>query len=76
MLSIPSEFKKKNKTDEKGCVTRNKARLMAQGYSQIKGVVFGKTFDLVARLEAILLLLGLTCTLNLNYIKWTSRVSS
>ena len=28
----------KNKTDEKGHVTRNKAQLVAQGYSQVEGV--------------------------------------
>ena len=30
----------KNKTDEAGYVTRNKARLVAQGYAQVEGVDF------------------------------------
>ncbi|KAA0067165.1 gag-pol polyprotein [Cucumis melo var. makuwa] len=34
----------KNKTDEKGNVTRNKAHLVAQGYSQIKGVDFEEVY--------------------------------
>ena len=31
----------KNKQDESGTVVRNKARLVAQGYSQIEGIVSG-----------------------------------
>jgi hypothetical protein len=31
---------------------RNKARLVAQGYSQVEGLSFGETFAPVARLEA------------------------
>ncbi|KAA0048402.1 gag-pol polyprotein [Cucumis melo var. makuwa] len=48
----------KNKTDEAGCVTKNKARLVAQGYTQVEGINFDETFAPVARLEAIRLLLG------------------
>ena len=34
-------------------VVRNKARLVAQGYSQVEGLDFEETFAPVARLEAI-----------------------
>jgi hypothetical protein len=37
---------------------RNKAHLVAQGYSQVEGLDFGETFAPVARLEAIRILLG------------------
>jgi hypothetical protein len=37
---------------------RNKACLVAQGYSQIKGLDFGKIFAPVAHLEAIRILLA------------------
>jgi hypothetical protein len=37
---------------------RNKARLVAQGYSQVEGLDFGETFTLIARLEAIRILLA------------------
>jgi hypothetical protein len=37
---------------------RNKARLVAQGYSQIEGLDFMETFTLVARLEVIRILLA------------------
>ncbi|KAK1678046.1 hypothetical protein QYE76_038894 [Lolium multiflorum] len=48
----------KNKQDERGMVIRNKARLVAQGYSQVEGVDFGETFAPVARLESIRILLA------------------
>ncbi|KAL0544097.1 hypothetical protein IC582_019208 [Cucumis melo] len=51
----------KNKIDEIGCVTKNKARLVAQGYTQVEGVDFDETFAPVARLEVIRLLLGISC---------------
>jgi hypothetical protein len=37
---------------------RNKARLIAQGYSQVEGLDFEETFTTVARLEAIRILLA------------------
>ena len=43
----------RNKMDELGNVVRNKARLVAQGYNQEKGINFDETFALIARLEAI-----------------------
>jgi hypothetical protein len=43
----------KNKQGEDGEVVRNKAHLVAQGYSQVEGLDFGKTFAPIARLEAI-----------------------
>jgi hypothetical protein len=53
----------KNKSDEHGTVIRNKARLFAQGYTQIEGVDFDETFTLVARLESIRILLSIACHL-------------
>jgi hypothetical protein len=53
----------KNKTDEHGNVVRNKARLVAQGYTQIEGVDFDETFAPVARLESIRILLSIACHL-------------
>ena len=48
----------KNKVDENGIVTRNKARLVTQGYTRVEGLDFDETFALVARLESIRLHLG------------------
>jgi hypothetical protein len=48
----------RNKKDEHGVVTRNKARLMAKGYSQVEDLDFGETYAPVARLESICILLA------------------
>jgi len=48
----------RNKQDEHGVVTRNKARLVAQGFTQIEGLDFGETYAPVARLESIRILLA------------------
>ena len=37
---------------------RNKAKLVAQGYNQQKGIDYDETFTLVVRLEAIRMLLA------------------
>lgn len=60
MNVIDTKWIYKNKYDESGNMTRNKARLIAQGYTQIKGVDFDETFPLVDRLKSIRLLLGIS----------------
>ena len=51
----------KNKTDEFDNIVRNKARLVAQGYTQIEGVDFDETFAPVVRLKSICLLFAVAC---------------
>jgi hypothetical protein len=48
----------RNKQDEHGVVTRNEARLVAKGYSQVEGLDFSETYAPVARLESIHILLA------------------
>ncbi|GJX81136.1 retrovirus-related pol polyprotein from transposon TNT 1-94 [Tanacetum coccineum] len=43
----------KNKHDEENTVIRNKAHLVAKGYSQQEGIDFEESFAPVARLEAV-----------------------
>ncbi|GJR79547.1 putative ribonuclease H-like domain-containing protein [Tanacetum coccineum] len=47
-----------NKKDERGIVVRNKARLVAQGYTQEEGIDYDEVFAPVARIEAIRLFLA------------------
>ena len=48
----------RNNQNEHGVVVRNKARLVAQGFTQVEGLDFGETFAPVARLESIRILLA------------------
>jgi hypothetical protein len=48
----------KNKYGEDGEIVRNKARLVTQGFSKVKGLDFGETFTPIAHLEAIRILLA------------------
>nr|GEY87548.1 retrovirus-related Pol polyprotein from transposon TNT 1-94 [Tanacetum cinerariifolium] len=48
----------KNKKDESSLVIRNKARLVAVGYSQQEGIDYDETFAPVTRIEAIRLFLA------------------
>jgi hypothetical protein len=48
----------KNKQDQDGIMVRNKARLVAQGYTQVEGLDYDETYAPVARLKAIRILLA------------------
>ena len=56
----------RNKLNEDGQVTRNKARLVCKGYAQIEGIDFEETYAPVARMEAIRLLLAYACSKNVK----------
>jgi hypothetical protein len=49
-----------NKQDEYGVVTRNKARLVTKGNSQVKCLDFDEIFAPIARLKSIHILLAYT----------------
>jgi hypothetical protein len=49
---------------------RNKAHLVAQGFSQVEGLDFGETFAPVAHLEVIRILLAFSASRDSNSIKW------
>ncbi|GKA24961.1 retrovirus-related pol polyprotein from transposon TNT 1-94 [Tanacetum coccineum] len=64
MTIIGTKWVYKNKLDENGVVSRNKARLVAQGYSQQEGIDYDETYTPVARLESIRILLAYACALD------------
>nr|GEX43462.1 hypothetical protein [Tanacetum cinerariifolium] len=56
--AIGSKWVFRNKKEERGIVIRNKARLVAQGHTQEKGIDYDEVFAPVARIEAIRLFLA------------------
>ncbi|GJU85200.1 copia protein [Tanacetum coccineum] len=64
MTIIGTKWVYRNKLDENGVVTRNKARLVAQGYNQQEGIDYDETYAPVARLESIRILLAYACALD------------
>lgn len=52
----------RNKNVEDGEVTKNKARLVCKGHSQIEGIDFDETFSPMARMEAIKMILAFACS--------------
>ena len=56
----------RNKLNEEGKVTRNKARLVCKGYAQIEGVDFEETFASVARMESIRMILAYASSKNIK----------
>nr|GEX59222.1 retrovirus-related Pol polyprotein from transposon TNT 1-94 [Tanacetum cinerariifolium] len=64
MTIIGTKWVFRNKLEENGIVSRNKARLVAQGYNQQEGIDYDDTYALIARLESIRILLACACALD------------
>ncbi|GJZ71715.1 retrovirus-related pol polyprotein from transposon TNT 1-94 [Tanacetum coccineum] len=63
-IALCSKWVIKNKKDEHGITTKNKAILVAQGYSQEEGIDYDETFSPVARMEAIKIFLAFATYMN------------
>jgi len=61
MNIIGTKWVFRNKMDEHGVITRNKARLVAKRYNQEEGIDYDETYAPVARLKAVRLLLSFSC---------------
>ncbi|GJR90076.1 retrovirus-related pol polyprotein from transposon TNT 1-94 [Tanacetum coccineum] len=64
MTIIGTKWVYRNTLDENGVITRNKVRLVAQGYNQQKGIDYDETYPPIARLESIRIFLAYACALD------------
>jgi hypothetical protein len=64
----------KNKHEEDGKIVRNKARLVAQGFSQVEGLDFEETFAPVAHLEAIRILLAFATSMEFKLYQMDVKI--
>jgi len=61
MNVIGTKWVFRNKKNEQGIIVRNNARLVEKGYNQEERIDYEETYALVARLEAVRLLLVFAC---------------
>ncbi|GJX12029.1 retrovirus-related pol polyprotein from transposon TNT 1-94 [Tanacetum coccineum] len=73
MTVIGTKWVFRNKLDENGIVSRNKARLVAQGYNQQEGIDYDETYASVARLESIRILLTYACALDFKLFQMDEK---
>ncbi|GKC68736.1 copia protein [Tanacetum coccineum] len=69
MTIIGTKLVFRNKLDENGVVSRNKARLVSQGYNQQEGIDYDKTYAPVARLKSIRILFAYACALDFKLLQ-------
>jgi hypothetical protein len=63
---IDTKWVFRNKLNEDGQVTRNKARLVCNGYAHIERIDFEESFSPVARIEGIHFVLAYACSKNVK----------
>ncbi|GJV99974.1 retrovirus-related pol polyprotein from transposon TNT 1-94 [Tanacetum coccineum] len=75
MKIIGTKWVFRNKLDENGIVSRNKERLVAQGYNQQEGIDYDETYAPVARLESIRILLAYACALDFKLFQMDVKIA-
>jgi hypothetical protein len=63
---ISTKWVFKNKLNEDGYVTRNKAILVCKVYAQVERIEFEETFSPIAKMEAIQIILAYACSKNIK----------
>ncbi|GJW64709.1 putative ribonuclease H-like domain-containing protein [Tanacetum coccineum] len=67
---------KRNKKDERGIMIRNKARLVAQGYTQEEGIDYDEVFTLVARIETTIVNVHIVVINDLQHFEQSESISN
>ncbi|GJY52648.1 copia protein [Tanacetum coccineum] len=73
MTIIETKWVYRNKLDENGVFSQNKARLVAQGYNQQEGIDYDETYAPVSRLESIRILLVYACALDFKLFQMDKK---
>nr|GEW51154.1 retrovirus-related Pol polyprotein from transposon TNT 1-94 [Tanacetum cinerariifolium] len=76
MKIIGTKWVFRNKLDENGIVSRNKGRLVAQGYNRQEGIGYDETYASFARLGSIRILLAYACTLDFTLFQMDVKMHS
>ncbi|GJQ93536.1 retrovirus-related pol polyprotein from transposon TNT 1-94 [Tanacetum coccineum] len=76
MTIIGTKWVFRNKLDENGVVSRNKARLIAHGYIQQVGIDYDGTYAPVSILESIRILFAYACALDFKLFQMDKKVHS
>ena len=71
---IGTKWVLKNKLDEHGLITSNKARLVVKGYNQQQDIDFGETYAPIVRLEVVRLLVAFACIIDLKLYQMDGKV--
>jgi len=72
-IIIGTKWVFRNKLDELGTVTRNKARLVVQGYNQEEGIDYEETFAPVTRIEVIRILIAFAAHMKIKLYQMDVR---
>nr|GEW00633.1 hypothetical protein [Tanacetum cinerariifolium] len=75
MTIIGTKWVFRNKLDENDVVSRNKARLVAQGCNQQEVIDYDETYALVVRLESIRILLAYACALDFKLFQMDVKIA-